>query len=247
MKTTNNSQDGEQNERENGDPVRMWPALINLINSNASYWRAQAQRVNDPHPEKIRFWTMWAALGTCVGAIFALIAAIAILKQFGAMVDDANARDAAFQLDERPWLGIENVASFNFRAGPNFFVPFNFFNPGKTPAVHVVVKTSLKILNKDEAFTPTYPAHPCIKSSVAVVQPQMRVGIGPCSAIPVEISALEYADVEEGRSIVYAYGKITYDDIFPGADERPHETIFCFMYWAGLPGMMQCDVYNGAT
>jgi hypothetical protein len=81
LKTTGDGHDGEQNQGENSDPRRMWPALINLINSHAGYWRVQAQKANDPLPEKIRFWTMITAFGTWAGVIFAALAAGAIWEQ----------------------------------------------------------------------------------------------------------------------------------------------------------------------
>src|ERR1700677_393918 len=58
-------------------------------------------------------------------------------------------------LDQRAWLGIDTINRFDFKPGKDFAVPFDITNTGKTPALHVKPKVSLKSLKKAEGFTAT--------------------------------------------------------------------------------------------
>jgi hypothetical protein len=143
-------------------------------------------------------------------------------------------------LDQRAWLGINRAERFDFKPGQDFSIPFDMANTGKTPALHVKTKASLKSVEKWQKFTPTYRDPKSDKASNSVVQPQQHLIL---STLPTNVSAAQYGDIQNGRGILYAYGDITYDDIFG----QPHETIFCVMYYLGLPGPIDCDVYNEAN
>lgn len=144
------------------------------------------------------------------------------------------------RLDQRAWIGVVKLNSFEFKPGPDFAVPFDITNTGKTPALKVTTEVSLKTLEKGNRFIPTFPAYPRPpKPSSSVIQPQMHMTL---STLPVDVSAAQYGDIQNGRGILYAYGRITYADIFG----KSHETTFCVMYWAGLSAPIQCDIYNSA-
>jgi hypothetical protein len=143
-------------------------------------------------------------------------------------------------LDQRAWLGIDRINQFDFKPGQGFSIPFDMTNTGKTPALHVKTKTSLKSLEKEQTFTVTYPDPRLYKGSNGVVQPQQHLTL---STLPTDVPTMQYGDIQNGRGILYAYGDITYDDIY----DKSHETTFCVMFYLGLSGPIPCDVYNEAN
>lgn len=178
----------------------------------------------------------WTLNATVVQAICAVALAI---SSFGTLWL-LNLQLSEMHLDQRAWVGIGRVNSFDFKVGPNFAVPFDVANTGKTPALHVKTKASLKTLEKGQGFAATYTDPQSYKPSIGVVQPQMHITL---STLPTDVSAAQYGDIQNGRGILYAYGDIKYDDIYG----NPHETTFCVMYYAGLSGPSPCDVYNEAN
>jgi hypothetical protein len=190
----------------------------------------------------------WYMIGlTAAIALFALCAVgVGVVQwhamegQLGEMRNSGIDARNAMRLDQRAWVGVVKVNSFDLRIGPNFSVPFDMTNSGKTPALNVMTKTSLKTIEKRESFIPTYSDPTPTKPSRGVIQPQMHMEL---SSLPANISPTQYEDIENGRGILYAYGDITYDDIFG----LTHETTFCVMYWTGLAGPILCDTYNNAT
>jgi hypothetical protein len=154
-------------------------------------------------------------------------------KALNATIDQSH-------LDQRAWVGADKINQFNFVAGPGFAVPFDVVNTGKTPALHLRSYTALKSLEKNTPFKPTYPEPRPPKASLTVLQPQMHMTL---YTLPTDVSAKQFGDIQNGRGILYIYGRITYDDIF----SKNHLTTFCVMYWAGLTGPISCDTYNDAN
>jgi hypothetical protein len=144
----------------------------------------------------------------------------------------------ASRMDQRAWVGVVKLNSFNFRVGPNFSIPFDVVNSGKTPALNVRTKTALKSVENGNRFIPMYQ-EPTMVPSLGVIQPQVHSEL---TTLPVDISASQFGDIKNGRGTLYAYGRIDYDDIFG----RPHETTFCVKYSAGNTIPIQCDAYNAA-
>jgi len=145
LETANNGQDSEQHQRENRDPVRMWPALINLINSNARYWRAQEKKADDPEPRYIRIWTMVGAVAAWFGVILAGVAAIIFWRQLGEAQRQTKQSLETFRIDERAWVEIEPIKPILKEAAtPKFgaFFTYNLYpkNVGKTAAYDIEVK-----------------------------------------------------------------------------------------------------------
>lgn len=102
------------------------------------------------------------------------------------------------------------------------------------------MKASLKSVEKNREFTATYDGPVYGKDSVAVLQPQMHMELSTPST---DVSPNAYADIQNGRGILYAYGDITYDDIYG----KSHETQFCVMYSAGMSAPIACETYNTAN
>lgn len=147
---------------------------------------------------------------------------------------------AEMHLDQRAWLGVVKVDSFKFVPSKDFSIVFDMANNGKTPALHVTTKTMAKSVEKETSFSAEYPVKQVTVVSNSVVQPQQHMAL---STLPMEVSDAAYNDLRNGRGILYAYGKITYDDIYNHA----HETTFCLMYYGDLPGPITCPTYNYAN
>jgi hypothetical protein len=205
----------------------MWPALINLINSNARYWRTQTQRANDPQPEKIRFWTMITALATCGGILLAFAAAIAIWKQFGAMVDANKSSDAAFKasdaalkLDQRAWAGIREIKlSKPVVVGKPVEIAVTAINTGKTPALKIVlseVRIGPSETDRNRDFV-------MYGNEYEVIAP---------NGADTFLEAANYDDnsvkaILAGTISIYIRGKFEYSDIW---GKETHTTTFCSYY-----------------
>jgi hypothetical protein len=143
-------------------------------------------------------------------------------------------------LDQRAWLGIDRLDRFDFKPSQDFSIPFVMTNTGKTPALHVKTRASLKSLEKGQTFTATYPEPQPYKSSNGVLQPQ---GHFILYTLPKELSTKQYDDIQNGSGVLYSFVEIMYDDIYG----KPHETTFCVMYYQGLTGPVTCDEYNEAN
>jgi hypothetical protein len=242
LEIPSNSQDGEQNERQNGDPIGMWSALINLINSNASYWRAQAQKADDPEPSKIRFWTMITAYGTCGGVLLAAVAAFAIWKQFGAMVDANKASDAALKLEQEAWIGEGNVTLQPLQIGDVGHASVSYFNFGKTAAKHLTPHVHFWFLqnpvaNEAELNGLAKAGTTVGMDSIGAVYPGIPVATQIDGAKPITESDKVALS---GTAYTYLWGELTYTTIF---DEERSMT-FCG-YRQGMKGdFVQCPFHN---
>lgn len=144
------------------------------------------------------------------------------------------------RLENRAWVGVDGLISFDFKASPNFSVPFDVTNTGKTPALDVTMRATSKSRPKGEKFTATYSAPYSETPSVSVIQPQMHTIL---PTLPGPVTTAQYDSVKDGPYILYVYGNITYKDIYKHA----HETDFCVMYYHGLTTPVTCGYYNTAN
>jgi hypothetical protein len=244
LTTANDGRNREQQQREHGDPIRMWPALINLINSNASYWRTQTNKADDPLPEKIRFWTMLAAIGTILGFVAASVAAFAVWKQFGAMVDATDSSDDAFKLDQRAWLGANDYTYNITETGP-VHSAIAVLNTGKTPAMKILCRITGTTKPKDYNLTVSdiaYPAElPTLKQGAAFPNQHFPVTAGAPAMEPGN-QKIWFGKIVSRELVQYFYGDIRYRDVFGTA----HWTHFCTRYVPGTNSGTPCDIYNDA-
>jgi hypothetical protein len=102
LNTGDQGGNSEQNQRK---PSRLWPALINAIDSYAAYYREATKPRDDPYARKIARWAMITGISTCVAAILAGVAAFVFWCQLGTMQRQLNATQA----DQRPWLKISDL------------------------------------------------------------------------------------------------------------------------------------------
>lgn len=243
MEIPSNSQDGEQNERENGDPVRMWPALINLINSNARYWRAQAKKADDPQPEKIRFWTMITALGTWGGVILAGAAAIAIWEQFGAMVAANKASDAALKLDQGAWIGEASFVLQPLQVGDVGHASVGYYNFGKTAAKNIAVQVHFRFMSR--LIADETELNEMVKDTKRVGLDSIGSlfpGIPTSTPIPGDepLNETQIALISGPNGYTYLWGELSYWTIF--GEQRFMD--FCG-YRQGVKGdFVQCPFHN---
>lgn len=174
----------------------------------------------------------WKTLAELIG--ISAVIAYAIVSYFQWQAQIQNMR-----IDQRAWVGVVGVKSFDFKVGPGFSIPFDMTNSGKTPALNVHSEVALKSVEKEKEFVATYDEPRPLKPSFEVVQPQMHMIL---STLPTDVSDLQFGDIENFRGILYGYGKITYNDIFG----KEHHTTFCVMYWHGLSAPIACERYNTA-
>lgn len=173
-------------------------------------------------------------------AVLTAIATVVLAITSGVSICLLANQVSEMRLDQRAWVGIDKLDKFDFKPGPEFSIPLDMINTGKTPAVHVKTKTALKSLKKGDAFVATYTGHPTpYKESNSVVLPQQHMTM---STPLIDVSAAQYDDIKNGRGILYAYADITYNDIYG----KSHETTFCVMYYPELTAPSPCDVYNDA-
>jgi hypothetical protein len=242
LKTTSDGQDGKQDQGENSDPIRMWPALINLINSHADYWRAQTKKANEPEPYNIGFWTKVTAIGTCVGALLAFAAAAAIWEQFGAMVDASNASEAAFNTDQRAWLGFIGFdVKDNIEAGKVLSAHTTILNSGKSPAIHVQVMGTVQTICGGFPKVPSYPRVDPDNISTSLVMPNApRATAESTAARPLTVDDIAIANRNDCE--IYGYARATYSDTL---SKRPHWRHMCVQWVKGTPrSFVDCGTYN---
>ena len=131
-----------------------------------------------------------------------------------------NASIAASRLDHRAWIAIKEITFRNHRqAGQIPGAEIVIVNTGRTPALDVSVIKSVRIdTSLPEGGMPhAVLTHP----SVGVLGPGIEF-VGT-SFLTRPRTELEVTTLQQGVTHLYAYGVITYKDIF----DTPHFTEYC--------------------
>lgn len=142
------------------------------------------------------------------------------------------------QLDQRAWIGIDNIEIP--RMGEVFEINVRFRNTGKTPATKVSYMAARDGVKKGERLSITYPPNKK-PSSQGLVPPN-----GAFHAVypprqgepPVDQSFFNFIASEEVT--IYVYGKLTYSDIFSCG----HWLTFCYRLEPNAKGWAACVNYN---
>jgi hypothetical protein len=150
-------------------------------------------------------------------------------------------------LDQRAWVGITDAIeaplkdaekTVYVKEGSEILYGVIMANTGKTPAVKIQTRVSMKAYRPGEQFKPVYDrASP--EPSLTVLQPGGRVllDVGPSDQIP----TADLVDQLKTRTIVlYFYGTISYEDVFRNA----HHTTFCYFLRPNLTTTSPCGTYN---
>jgi hypothetical protein len=101
MTKQNTDKDGDDGEHRQRNPRGFWSAVAELIRSRAAYYRAKAQEAENPKSTREGPAAWLTAVGTCLAAVLAGVAAYVFWCQLGAMQEDTI---------EAPLNGGENLA-----------------------------------------------------------------------------------------------------------------------------------------
>lgn len=132
-----------------------------------------------------------------------------IIENANAATRTANTSETAFRLDERPWLGISDIAMIRPESGMNMEVDITFTNSGKTPALKVRGGNNYKInpvyvFGPQAGWSTTYRDDP-----LNAVAPQAHM----IRKIDLRSDRFDLEAIAEAKQFVYFYGEITYEDI----------------------------------
>ncbi len=145
------------------------------------------------------------------------------------------------RLDQRAWVTVEGFKATTFGVGQQFLVPRVFKNNGRTPAVHVRVRTALLPVkpNTPEDWSVVYKAPP---KTTEVLGPQEELDstMTGTKDSPQGLSDTGFQDIKEGRTIVFDYGVLVYCDVFG----HQHWTKFCNHF---LPASQEWGICDEGT
>jgi hypothetical protein len=134
VNTGGNSGDNEHRQM---NPSRMWPAIINAINSCAAYYRESAKPRDDPYSSKIARWTKVTGIGTCAAAFLAAITASVFWCQLRTMeVANEDSRNA-FIGGNRAWISPYGAEPSGLTGDGFLTFEVMFINGGKSPGTQL--------------------------------------------------------------------------------------------------------------
>ena len=158
--------------------------------------------------------------------------------------------DASIEIarrDQRAWIGpVQVVPAWRDPTNKPIYIKDGFpakfevviTNSGKSPARKVRTLIKFDTIPADRKFSPNYGL--LQKQSVVIIQPQQRFRMPTPPSQPVSASDID--TIENGKAILYLFGKITYEDIF----KTQHSTTFCMTLAPSLDSFVACDAYNEA-
>jgi hypothetical protein len=162
---------------------------------------------------------------------------------------DANIN--ATQLDQRAWVGVIDVkpAPFGDTANKPVYLKEGFpaifeiviTNSGKTPALKVKTLMCVKPLLPKAKISPACNRREIPKQSVDVIQPGEHLIMSTPPSKVLNASHIDF--IKNGKTIIYLFGIITYQDIF----RKKHQTTFCKFLLPSLSSIASCETYNEAN
>ena len=166
-------------------------------------------------------------------------AAQATQKQATISQKSLDASIAASRLDQRAWVGPVSVDRIAVKPDSPFEVGVTIKNAGRTPALHVQSDMVLRdhIVGNPMQFV--YPSSVNPTRSIDTLQPNMEINL-VANTHGVALTKSQIDAFSQGTHIFYAYGRITYRDIF-GIERH---TTFCIYVERALNGLESCDEYN---
>jgi hypothetical protein len=119
-----------------------------------------------------------------------------------------------FHLDQRAWVGINEIATPpQIHPGLNLAPTIFASNTGKTPAFHVVDRSGWAMLTVSEHYDPATRLLSIAPDQQGVISPN---GGRQFVGTPHTITQSESDAINAGTSVVYVFGEITYEDSFHG-------------------------------
>lgn len=172
--------------------------------------------------------------------------------QLGAASKNARvsikATQDAMHLEQRAWIGVTSIHLIeDMKAEKPIGVVAVMINSGRTVALDMkntmIVHTNVGYLDiADYATHPTEKSGQIkfgLKAPVMNMFPTQTMNLPGYSGVA---NAEAVEAIHDGRRLVYAFGWITYKDIF----NKPHETRFCGVYVPDDKVFTACDTFNYA-
>ncbi len=166
-----------------------------------------------------------------------------ITNRLWVVADKANRLNAEnVRLDQRAWIGISGLMQLSLNEGelPTITIPVQ--NSGKTPATKVKFNVRAKAAPREDGFIPEYQTLPGIlphEGSVTILYPNAQMPIK--TEFPSRsVTHQDMLDIEEGRIILWVWGKVSYEDIFGCS----HLFTFCGFYKPAQKFIDACQTYN---
>jgi len=142
--------------------------------------------------------------------------------------------------DQRAWVGPLKASLPDIKKGSTAPITVTIRNSGKSPALGLEFAGSCVAQPSDKPFAPTYgPSREPLPASRAVLPPDTELTVPLCTPAPLTEEEVK-GIIESGKTAVYAYGKITYKDVF----RRPHHTTFAYLLNPSHSGWRALNAYN---
>ncbi len=156
------------------------------------------------------------------------------------------------RLDQRAWVGpsAHTTPSFSDNNRSTFLkvgakTPFgvDVSNTGKTPARNMVGRIAVGVRSNREKFEPKLgPVSDAPSLATLFPGQHFRLSLS-FPAGDGTVSQQMVDEITSGRSTLYVYGRIEYQDIFKGL----HLTMFCLSMSREMDSFNSCSVYNDAN
>lgn len=148
----------------------------------------------------------------------------------------------ALMLDQRAWVGIQNVRMLTFEVGKPIVAIVVFINTGKTPAIEAKAFTLLlsggRLTDIGSFDFEQESKNIKISQSVTHVQPGNVIEVPVTSSTSMEEA--EFVSIKSGRTVLYVFGKLTYSDVF----DRKHTSWVCAHYVPSNNSFPNCEKYK---
>ena len=142
------------------------------------------------------------------------------------------------RLDQRAWVSISHVIKpYTLEAGIKSMLGVTLTNSGNTPAKRLTSRTISASRPSNQEFSPYYP--PKEYEAPIILPPGGKVD----AVEQVEMPQNEIDDIRNGRSILYFFGKVSYDDVFG----RGYCYTYCSYLDRNLINLRHCWIYNDET
>jgi hypothetical protein len=157
----------------------------------------------------------------------------------------------ALAVDQRAWVGAKSFVILNppLEANKPIQIGLDYWNFGKTPALDVSgyvqpnFVTSEAKLDFSKWGEPLEAQRsvmfPSSSNHLLITVPQDLPGYPPVSGIQ-GIPAPVFSELANGKSFIYIYGNLGYDDVLG----FHHWTHFCLRYSFPSNGFVYCDTFN---
>jgi len=144
----------------------------------------------------------------------------------------------ALAVDQRAWVGSKTFAILNLPFEPSkpIQIGLDYWNFGKTPALKVSGFVQPDLVVSDAQVNFSKWGEPLEAERSVMFPGSSNHLLRTFQGIPDPV----FSDFTQGKSFLYIYGNIGYDDIFG----FHHWTHFCLRYFIPSNGFVYCETFN---